>query len=207
VDKRQQLFVRRLEAALQAVPELGRPGRTGESAEFKDWRQKVQQTLDTLFGERHEYSKRFRFLNFRMLGLAGGEWYPDDQAQYDKDLHVADSILKDALEEIEIAGLDTPQAVVGERTTQGVSGQVYNLLHQATTVDLSILLSALDDLPPEQKTVVEQAARDLKSEVEGAQRWPELARSLETIRSVGKSAYERVAIPLVLELLKKQTGL
>ena len=63
------------------------------------------------------------------------------------------------------------------------------------------------NLSSEDRIQAEKHAKDLSEEVKGQQRWPILAKSLEALKALGKSAYEQVAIPLILDMLKKQSGL
>ena len=48
---------------------------------------------------------------------------------------------------------------------------------------------------------------DLNEEANGPQRWPVLAKLVDAVRDTGAVAYKEVAIPLLLEMLKKQAGL
>ncbi len=41
----------------------------------------------------------------------------------------------------------------------------------------------------------------------GQQRWPVMAQSFDTLKALGKGVYEKAALPLLLELIKKQIGL
>lgn len=52
-----------------------------------------------------------------------------------------------------------------------------------------------------------QLAAEIQQEANGKQQWSVLAKSLDGLRELGKTAYKEVALPLLLELLKKQAGL
>jgi hypothetical protein len=129
---------------------------------------------------------------------------------FEEGMRQAKFILEDALEEFDVsppkaepvsakAPLRQPQIVVN----------VHNVLSQTNHVEISQVISNLDtlDLPPEQRSQAKAHAEELAKETLGEQRWPVLAKSLDALKSMGKSVYENVALPLVLEMLKRQTGL
>ena len=52
-----------------------------------------------------------------------------------------------------------------------------------------------------------ERAKELEAESKGKKRWSVLAKSLDALKAMGKAVYERVAIPLLLDMLKKEVGL
>lgn len=96
-----QLYVGRLQDSLAAIPGL----RSGNalSGEFQNWQSRTRTTLGQQFGERHPYTWRFAQLDFHVLRIAlGGQtpgWTADDQAAFVQDLHQAEQLLRDAIEE------------------------------------------------------------------------------------------------------------
>ncbi len=62
-------------------------------------------------------------------------------------------------------------------------------------------------MPQMARSAAESHAKHLEVEIKGQQRWPILAKSIEALKMLGKPVYENVALPLVLEMLKKQSGL
>lgn len=76
-------------------------------------------------------------------------------------------------------------------------------------VQISQLYVELESLglPKSVESEEKLRAAELEAEVRGEQRWPTLAKTLDSIKAFGKPVYEKVAIPLILEMLKKQAGL
>ena len=84
-----------------------------------------------------------------------------------------------------------------------------NILKQTASVEVNQVVAVLDDLglAPEQRKEAETVARELADEAQGEQRWPVLAESLAKLKALGKHVYEKIAIPLLLDMLKRQAGL
>ena len=102
---------------------------------------------------------------------------------------------------------ETPARSTATGKTPPVVVNVFNTLSQTTTVTFSQVIEAAESLPPEQREGARAAAEEFKTEADGQQRWPVLARPLEKLQALGKPAYEKVALPLLLEFIKKQAGL
>jgi len=124
---------------------------------------------------------------------------------------LAEQILSDALEEFEVAPPVATNALerVTNSTTPQIIVNVSNVLSQTVEVEINQVLASLDDLnlSEEEHTQAEKYAKELAKETKGQQRWSVLSKSLDALKAIGKSVYERVAIPLILEMLKKQAGL
>ena len=141
---------------------------------------------------------------------SGPHWAAMDQETYDKDLYQARAILSDALEELPLAPSPEDHKVQASRgTLPQVVVNVSNVLSQTVEVNLSQLITSIDSLPldPAEKERTVELARSLAEESRGQQRWPLLAKSLDSLKAIGKSVYENIAVPLLLEMLKKQSGL
>jgi len=76
-------------------------------------------------------------------------------------------------------------------------------------VELTQLFDAIDalDFAPADRERAKNFAVEIQREANGKQQWSVLAKSLDGLREPGKTAYKEVAMPLLLELLKKQAGL
>jgi hypothetical protein len=124
---------------------------------------------------------------------------------------LSEQLLADVLEELDVA--PHIPSISSQRTSSSLTPpiviNVTNVLSQTLDVQMTQILASLDDLGLShgERSQAEKVARELEQEAKGQQRWPVLSKSLETLRGLGKSVYERVAIPLLLEMLKKQAGL
>lgn len=215
MNGQKDLHLRRLRESLQAIQDFRYRGVNTADPPFRTWRERTQQSLSELFGEKHDYTNRFLSLLFRKPRVAfrsvGREdWTQEDQAFFKDALTRAHDILKDALEEFPVLEIQAQPVTTSTSPKQPqIVVNVTNVLSQSTHVELSQILSNLEllGLPPEQLTQAKAHAAELAKEAQGEQRWPILVKSLEALKSMGKSVYENVALPLLLEMLKKQTGL
>ncbi len=185
-------------------------------SDFRSWRERTRQSLSELFGKDHNYVRRFSSLQFWQVRVkvikhrgSSQEWSRQDQAILENDLDCANVILKDALEEFPVLPIQVgPTETSIPSTRPPIIVNVTNVLSQTTHVELSQVLSNLDSLglSPDQLSQAKTYAQELAKESQGEQRWPILAKPLEALKSMGKSVYENIALPLLLEMLKKQTG-
>jgi hypothetical protein len=218
MNNKKELHLGRLRESLQDITSFRDNRVTAFDPNFKTWKDRTKQSLDELFGSEHNYTRRFSSLVFQEICLrvnftgrgSGSGWSSRDQETFDNDLDSAHAILKDALEEFPILAKQVPPTTAETPSPRHhIVVNVTNVLSQTTHVELSQILSTLDSLGlshdelPQAKTY----AQELAAEAQGQQRWPILAKSLEVLKSMGKSVYENVALPLLLEMLKKQTGL
>ncbi len=215
MDNRTNLHVKRLRDGFNQIQEFRQGNETSESTNFKTWRQRITQSLKTLFGEDHDYFRRFIALHFcdlRVSLMAAPTWSAGDQQRYEHDLNLAESLLTDALEELDIDPTvierPSPEPARPETTPQIVVN-VNNVLSHTTEVQLSQIINSLDDLDltADKRAEVEKLAGELEAEAKGEKRWPILAKSLDALKGMGKAVYEQVAIPLLLAMLKKEAGL
>jgi hypothetical protein len=220
MDDQKELHARRLHEGLTqlaAIREMEQPTFTPD---FDLWKQRVLQSLRELFTDKNDYVRNFKNLPFwhsRLIvnlrgGSGGPQWTSGDQRKFDESALIAEQIIKDALEELQV--YSTPRPATGQnmgpvKQMTPIIVNVTAVLSQSIEVHVSQLLQGLKDLhmPDGDRALAETEAKALHDETRGQQRWPVLAKSLETLKSLGKPVYERVAIPLLLEMLKKQTGL
>lgn len=210
------LHIKRLNDGCNRISEFRSGNYTAHDVEFSSWKDRVQQNLNHLFGNKHDYARRFSYLQFwdlrATIDLVGGQsWSQEDKQIFDSDLHKAEQILTDALEELDFTPEqpEQPQQTQSTEKTPTIVINVHNVLSQTSNIQMTQLLASLDNLglTPDQKELAEKHAKEFAAEAQGEQRWPMLAKSLDALKSLGKSAYEHVAIPLLLEMLKKQTGI
>lgn len=214
MDARSALHAKRLCDALSKIEGIRGNGDDAHSPSFENWKDRAGQTLKVLFGEEHDYSERFKRLSFWDMRISlGGQrfWTREDQDQFEHDLSLAEQILRDAIEELELAG-QVPSAAAGSPPSPkppAVVVHVNNILSQTTSVSLEQVLVGLGDIGLSELDLqrARTAAQELEAEAKGEQRWPVLSGPLEALRQLGKSVYERVAIPILLEMLRRQAGL
>ncbi|OEU70924.1 MAG: hypothetical protein BA863_18330 [Desulfovibrio sp. S3730MH75] len=213
MDNRTSLHLNRINDGLKKISDFREGNETAFFPEFKAWKERLKQSLSEVFGKEHDYTKRFITLRFWDMRVSMGKpsWSSADQEKFENDLFLAEQLLHDVLEEIDI-GTPTTEASHKEKkgnSTPQIVINVTNVLSQTMEVQISQVIESLKDLElsPDQLEQAENHTKDLAAETRGRQRWPIMAKSLDKLKSLGKSVYERVAIPLLLEMLKKQTGL
>ena len=210
-DQQRDLHTHRLRDRLAEIEDLAE-NQDPDSRVFSEWRSRTRQSLTHLFGEDSDYVARFRGLRFSEMVMKpfGAPRGPSrgDIAEYRNGLQRAQSILQDALEELPVLPSET---ATEERGRAGRAPQivvnVHNTLSQVTVASFSQIMEAVDTLPPAQVEEAKTAAEEFELEAAGQQRWPVLAQAVDKLQKLGTEAYKRVAIPLVLEYLKKQAGL
>lgn len=213
MDKRKNLHFKRITEGCDKISEFKQGSENSFSPTFKAWRDSMEQSLGELFGQDHDYTKRFSRLSFWVTRISMGkvQWSSQDQHRFTNDLSLADQVLNDAIEEFEIAPTVQGSILEGgaSNVLPSIVVNVNNVLSQAVEIDINQVITSLDslNLSPKDRIQTEKHAKALSEEVKGQQRWPILAKSLEALRAMGKSAYEQVAIPLILDMLKKQSGL
>lgn len=212
MNDRSSLHVRRIKDGLEQIARFRQGSENAWSANFKSWKDRIRQSLAEVFGDKHDYTTRFRGLTFWAMRMQMGQarWDRRDQEIFEKHLHVAEQLLTDCLEEIGVAPPESQNLAdkVPQDRVSPVTINVTNVLSQNVEVQMTQLLADLDTLglSREQRAEAEKLARDLEQESKGQQRWPVLSKTLESLRGLGKAVYDRVAIPLLLEVLKKQAG-
>jgi hypothetical protein len=214
-DANKALHLRRLRQGLEAIPGIREGRDRALDANFQAWKSRTEQSLGVLFGEKHHYAREFSNLNFWLprMNFSSGpiQWSVRDQERFEDDLVRAEQMLTDALEEVEV--FDPPRASnppqPRAQNQPPVSVTVVNVLSQTTVVDIRQIYGEIDSLrlPSGVEAEAKLKAAELEAEVRGEQRWPVLAKTLDTLKALGKPVYEKVAIPLLLEMLKKQAGL
>ncbi len=215
MDNKKDLHIKRLRDGLLQIRSFQKGDKNAWSSDFKSWKQRNQQSLKELFGENHDYYLRLRRLTFchiRISLMKEPTWSSEDQKLFEDNLAIAESIISDAIEEFDTEPPTTTKpltvSTTPEPTTQ-INVNVNTLLSQTMEVQLSQIINNLGDLalPPNELSEVKKLAKELEAESKGKKRWSVLAKSLDALKAMGKAVYERVAIPLLLDMLKKEVGL
>jgi hypothetical protein len=211
------LLVRRLQAAPGELRTFHESRTSGFDGQFIAWRQRIQAALVGIFGDGTDYPRRFSNLYFCLPRVSVGRYgpppgTPDDDEIFERDALIAQQLFADALEEIDLPESVSARASRAEppdRPPATIVVNVNNVLSQTVAVHLSQVIASLDDLGLEPTTRAEaiETTNKLAAETIGAQRWPELAKHLDRLKALGRPIYEKVALPLLLEMLKKQAGL
>lgn len=212
-DPRRPVKVRRLAEERQRIPAFLDREPLLKDPDFEAWESSVALLLEEIFGTT-EFLKRFRQLRFRPIAysmMAPPQWYSDPRQAWTSSLNLADKVLRDALEEaaIELPEIPTlsPPASATPSIVVNVSNQ--NVFSPEIHVTIAQLLDRVDSLPlsDQERSIAKEHLQELRDETEGAKRWPIIAKSLEGLKSLGKSVYKEVAIPLIVEFLKRESGL
>ena len=221
-EKEHVLHLKRLQDGRDAIKGLGRA--TSLRPAFKHWQQRVERSLLKLFDEDHPY-----YDDFSSLSFSDGwpdepdDWTPEDQQAFGRDLNAAERILADAIEESQHLAPSTATASVGENTkpaipepsrdpieqSLAVHVNVYNVLSQMTVITTAQILASLQelDLTASDRAEAENVVKAVEREADGKQRWSRLGRSVDRLKELGGSVYEKVATPLLLEYLKREMGI
>ncbi|MFS8083822.1 MAG: hypothetical protein ACMG51_10245, partial [Ginsengibacter sp.] len=153
-------------------------------------------------------------LTFRPIShFMGGrrEWYNHPTEMWHTGLQHADKLLGDALEEAEVQGPTTESQPRSREHGGSIAVTVnnQNVFAPAVHVSVTQILERLDglSLSPTEKDLAVQHVRELQAETQGEKRWPIIARAIEGMKALGKSVYREVAIPLLVEFLKSESGL
>ena len=212
------MHIRRLaESRSQLRKWREKPEGQPRDASFRNWDERTVQSMKALFGDGSDYATRFIRLNFCAPFMMAGfgqvrpAWTPEDEWHYRRDLDAGESLLVDAMEEMNYAPPPPPEPEA--RRPSGPSHppvvvQLFNNISQTVTVNVETYWSQMNLLPldPHEKA---EAQKILTKIEEGAPEhdWGKLGAALETAKGIGKGLYEHVALPMFLELMKKQMGL
>lgn len=126
-------------------------------------------------------------------------------------LKLIEKVLDEAIEEASVdAPISPPEpSPYPPRPQLVVNVQNHNVFSPAVHVSISQLVQQLDTLglSDAERGVAAEQLHELHAETEGQKRWPVIARLLESVKSLGKDVYKNVAVPLIVEFLKKEAGL
>lgn len=221
-DEDVELYVARLQESLGQVKYLSQ--RSIHDPVFRRWRNRTQRSLDQLFGAEHDYSTSFRELEF----CAGWEsddpedWSVDDQERFNESVVEAGHIVQDAHQEglHRLRNLSMPVAsrVIGQKAAKSVAADavvppiqvtIYNTLSNVTVLSQSQVLNLVEqlDIDDGRKGELKRLAGEFQREATGKKRWAALGKCLEGMKGLGKAAYEKVALPLLLAYIKKELGM
>lgn len=217
MDERQKLHLRRLKECADQIDDL-KEG-TAEDPGFDRWRGKVKRALKVLFGEESDYSDAFWHLNFRVPGLVLGDpsanqWTRRDEENYQEDLTRAQSIIEEAIEEAVMAR-PTPNSPRQQREPDPklqmppIVVQQIQSVSQMQEVSLSQVIGSIDDLgiEEEEREETKRLAEEFRREAEGKRRWDSLGSILEKMRGLGETVWKQVAVPLIVEMARREAGL
>ena len=146
-----------------------------------------------------------RFSAVRYNSIRGSRITGDPVATWQSGLQQADKILQEAIEEAEL-GPPAPTPAQSVANPSGLTVNVNNVFSPVVHVTFTQLVTQLEELrlPPAEQEQALQHLRALEKETTDEQRWPVIARSLEAMKALGKGVYEKVALPLLVEYLKRQ---
>lgn len=221
-EKAYRLYLKRLRDGRAAIKDLRRA--TSLTSAFQHWEERVERSLVELFGEDHPYHGDFAALSFSDGWPDEPEdWTSEDQEAFGLDLKAAERILDDAIEEAEhlapvavaaseIANagpVDAAPVREREAVSPAVHVNVYNVLSQMTVASTAQIVASLHELnlSPSERAAAERLVEDFEGEAQGKQRWSKLGKTIDRLKQLGTSVYEKVAVPLLLEYLKRQLGI
>jgi hypothetical protein len=104
MDEIRILHVKRIHEGLKQISLFQHGHENTFSPTFEAWNERVMHSLGEIFGKDHSYTKRFSHLDFCEPRISVGElrWTLQDQKRFETDLSVAEQVLNEALEELEI---------------------------------------------------------------------------------------------------------
>jgi hypothetical protein len=211
-DPRRKLKIRRLDDELDRIPGFLERSPLLDDPDFQEWERTVDSLLNELF-DPGTYLLRFRQLTIRPIvyGMGGAKWYADPDKAWKSGLTHASKILREALEEASVEMPPARQPVPPERSphpplTVTINNQ--NVFSPSIHVTVSQLMEQLNrmGLTPGENAAARESLATIEEETKGAKRWPIIAQSLETLKSLGKNIYKDVAVPLIVEFLKSEMG-
>jgi hypothetical protein len=212
LDEKRALHVRRVRESFEKIPELRKTPGVSRTQGFDNWRDRTKHSLVEVFGRDHEYVRRFGRLDFRVPRMVFGKgppaWTPEDEKACSTDLYAAEQLLKDALDEADklpAPRADVPAPVAPD--SPPIVIQILNQISQEVSVDVRQLVASIEAMPLDSATkqAAEEQVRLLEQEARGPQRWSVMGKSLDMLKGFGKGIYEKVALPLLLEIIKRQT--
>lgn len=186
---------------------------TLEDPDFEEWERTVQSLLREVFGA-GELLLRFRQVACRPISYyvgGGRQWSSDPTDAWNRGLEHVNKILGEALEEADVGlplEVENP-APTGRGSSVVVNVHNQNVFSPSVHVTVSQLLERIGtmELTPAEKELARQSVLELETETKGEGRWPIIARSLEATKSLGKTVYKDIAVPLIVEYLKREAGL
>jgi len=141
MNSRTNLHVKRITEGRDKIEQFKDGSENALSPTFRTWKDRIKQSLGELFGQDHDYTKRFSRLSFWETRMSMGEfhWSPQDQSRFINDLSLADQVLNDAIEEFEIAPI-SPESVREDGSSNvspSIIVNINNVLSQAVEVDIN----------------------------------------------------------------------
>jgi len=213
MDPKKELHIKRLKESWEQIPALISGEKTTQDLEFKTWHDQARRSLIEIFGNSSSYNRDFLGLRFSesrfTVGKSTGPTQRDREI-FGMGMKRAEGIIAAAIEEAEIpAEKIEPTRQEAPRAIPQLVINITSTLSQVTNVEITQVLQNLNNLglTQSQKQEAEQLAIELDAEVKGQKRWPILTKCIAGLKAVGDTVYKQVAIPLLLEMLKKDMGL
>jgi hypothetical protein len=213
-----ELKIRRLREAIERIPAFIRREPLIEDTEFDSWNRGVLQILSEIFEARpFGYAENFKRISCRAIHVGGGyrqrrSFKSDYLEVWNRGLREKENILREALEEAET--VVEPPVPVSQRpltaplppaphytinvnqTSQNVASAT-NQTEVSMTIELGRLFDDLQ-IPAERRHELEGPIR----EAEGS-----LRKCVDAVKKIGGVAVKDVALPLLVEFIKKQSGI
>jgi hypothetical protein len=210
------LLVQRLRDSIEKAGELSARLPVLHDPEYDEWSKGTIHVLSELFGTTtFGYHMRFVQVTCRATtSVRGGQraFRPDYRTVWTEGLRQKEMVLREALQEAELGPRDPTHVLTPIAATQGhapVVVNVHNVFSPSIQISFNQLIARLDALPLEasEREAARTELEAIESEVRGSGRWPVIGRSLEALKSMGKSVYKEIAVPLIVEYLKREAGL
>jgi hypothetical protein len=207
-DQHRALKVRRLREAKERIAEFSARSPVLRDPEYDDWRQAVIHLLNELFAP-SSYSIRFQKLRIHAVVhnyRSGTHWGNDPDGTWHSGLEQADRLLGEAIEEAELGAPPVASLPSTPTKNSGIVVNVTNVFSPSVHITFEQVLGELNNLPlsASERAIAGEYLQELEGETKGEKRWPLIARSLEGMKALGKGVYEKVALPLLVEFLKRQ---
>lgn len=214
MGKRQTIHIGRLRESLEMIPELR--GGTVYDDTFSTWKDRTQRSLKAVFGEENHYVEDFEHLHFSVPVMGRRKWDSHDKEAYAKGLTRAETLLSDAIEEVGVAPEAFPETGTDEGGHPSEASPTVKLVvqqnqsvQQIQTLSFDQIIGSIDELgiPEGEAEEARELAEDFRAEAEGEGRWSRLGEILEGLKGLGQTVWKRVAVPLLLEWIKHETGM
>jgi len=213
-----ELKIRRLREAIDRIPAFDERGPLLEDTEFDSWGRGVLQILTELFDPGvFGYAQRFARITCRSIYMGGGytrrrSFKSDYLEVWSRGLREKEIILRQALEEaetVEEIPVPVPQSILTAplpptpHVTINVSQANQNVASATNRTEVSMsteLVRLFDELqiPADHRQELEAPIR----EAEGS-----LRKCVDAVKRIGGVAVKDVALPLLVEYLKRREGL
>lgn len=207
VDPHRALKLKRLKEARDRISEFRSRKPSESDSEFNDWRRSVADLLQALVGS--GYVMRLHSVRFSAVThnyIRGSRVSGDPIKTWQSALKQADTILEEAIEEAELGPEASPSAETVSASPPSVTINLNNVFSPTVHVTFAQIVTQLEELrlPKAAHEKALEHLKELESQTTEGESWPVIAKSLEAMKAIGKGVYEKVALPLLVEFLKRQ---